>query len=110
LLGESIPGGLDTESIQRWAEELPVLPRRGSLIVHALTLLLAVAALSWVALDAGRTAFLAILVLQVVFVLVLARSVRKVLGSVERRAAEWLERASVRAALEREAFTAPHPH
>jgi hypothetical protein len=109
LLGEAIPGGFDTEPLARWASSPAQLPiQAGTWVVHGLTIAIGVAAVAWAFLDVGFWPIVAMLALQSIFVLALARRVRDVLLVIERRAGNLFELAGILAAIEAQSFNAEH--
>lgn len=108
LLGESIPGGIDTKSLIDWAARPPELPvRSGRMIVNGLTTALAVSGLVWAIVNDFPWLVLIVLASQTAFVLWLSKPVRRVLGDVERRAGELLHLAGILALIEGEKFESP---
>jgi hypothetical protein len=108
LLGESIPGGIDTRSLSEWASRSSELPiPTGRIILNALTILLALSALIAALYPPGLWLVGVVLAVQTVFVLWLNRPVRQVLADVERRAGELLRLAGILALIESEQFESP---
>ncbi len=108
LLGEAIPGGIDTQSIRNWAATPPELPfKQGRMIINAFTIALALSGLVWVFFDLGMWLAIIVLALQASFVLWLSKPVKRVLGDVERRAGELLHLAGILAVIENETFDSP---
>lgn len=108
LLGESIPGGIDTKSLIDWAGRPPELPvKNGRMIVNGLTMALALSGLVWAVFNDFPWLVLIVLALQTAFVLWLSKPVRRVLGDIERRAGELLYLAGILALIEAEKFESP---
>lgn len=106
MLGTRLPAGIDTALLERWALAPSVLPAWGRIVLHGLTVLLAVVILlvsldwlPWWCLVAASAA-------QGGFVLILLARTGEVLKQIEPRSRDLFELTGIMAALESEPFQA----
>ncbi len=108
LLGDDVRAGIDPDALASWGAEPPVLDSRlARVIAPLLAALGAVTLIGWGFLNMGRTPFLAVAMVEVIFTVWYGRRVRRVLAAVDEKAAELSLLGDLLARLEREPFDAP---
>jgi hypothetical protein len=109
LLGADVPEGVDMDSLAEWGRSRAGLISRwlpwAAMLLMALTMLSIIGCLSF---DMSATPLVIALLLEGGFALWMRRTVRSILGNVERRAGDLALFAGVLARIEREPFTAPY--